>query len=347
MLPVVASWPSLALYIFLAMGSAESAPDTAIAEKDVSPAPDHADVSTNADPPAAKVVDASSTTPPCVPPQGEPGGAEDNPDSSDARFAISTTRNVRQNEQADTRVPEAGSDKEADEQRALALRACAAEMASGMLPTSPNKVPIKPPVEPSLSISTPNDKTQSHEFLLADAPSTPSAVTGSDAGLSAKPMTITDLFSGSCQTSGGASQFSLENTHFGYWSPQVESVGTYQTEQLWSTSPWYDYSSSPTLDWSGAYHESSYVYPDYQEWVPPAPAPPLIHGITPAATGHMSGFGKDSPRSVVLTLCGAWGALKTPEANGGISKRDLLSYRRSIPRGYRPKPLKSLRTVQY
>jgi len=72
------------------------------------------------------------------------------------------------------------------------------------------------------------------------------------------------------------------------------------------------------------------------------------------------GLERDSPRSVVLTLCGAWGALKAPKEGEDeedeayrFSKFDLLLYRRPNKKtnkngkvGNCPAELKTLR-VEY
>lgn len=85
-------------------------------------------------------------------------------------------------------------------------------------------------------------------------------------------------------------------------------------------------------------------------------------GVVPVSA---SGMENDSPRSVLLTLCGAWGALKTTGPKDGdgallstpstkkgsgkraktpISRTELLRFRRALPRGSRvPSQLKSLR----
>jgi len=84
---------------------------------------------------------------------------------------------------------------------------------------------------------------------------------------------------------------------------------------------------------------------------PPVPGTPVAPGsgltvaspITPA--GASKGLDKDSPRSVVLTLCGAWGALKAPKSMTGtegadedgeddgavrISASELLRFRKAV-----------------
>mmetsp|Transcript_99406 Transcript_99406/g.176297 ORF Transcript_99406/g.176297 Transcript_99406/m.176297 type:complete len:621 (+) Transcript_99406:143-2005(+) len=99
----------------------------------------------------------------------------------------------------------------------------------------------------------------------------------------------------------------------------------------------------------------------------PTPVPRLpAGGSEKAPKVSTSGMENDSPRSVLLTLCGAWGALKTTKDGEGpvlsldsakkgtapesskdepqLSRLELLRFRRALPKTMRPpRELKSLR----
>mmetsp|Transcript_20298 Transcript_20298/g.36867 ORF Transcript_20298/g.36867 Transcript_20298/m.36867 type:complete len:624 (+) Transcript_20298:126-1997(+) len=85
----------------------------------------------------------------------------------------------------------------------------------------------------------------------------------------------------------------------------------------------------------------------------PVPHPTVLPSgtsapTTVAPTGGMEG---DSPRSVLLTLCGAWGALKTGkedgkeegDASGGISRSKMLALRNAAGDEERPAALKTFK----
>mmetsp|Transcript_100741 Transcript_100741/g.157315 ORF Transcript_100741/g.157315 Transcript_100741/m.157315 type:complete len:539 (+) Transcript_100741:65-1681(+) len=271
--------------------------------------------------------------------------------------------------------------RENDEQRALCMRACAVELASGLLPTSPNKmIPPGPPVEPpdtppkaiaSSSIDSKDLRPPSLDPLAqaspqspSGTPSSPSAVTGSATTIAGTPVTLTELFSGSShpQNSNPPATGTSVSTNLvpasadlPLWPPQVTSIPVppHASTNLsyWSPTSWQEYSANQVLDWSS--YSQSYGAGVDGLGLLTATLPPPLPGVAPSAFGGYSsiaqvpsgGLQHDSPRSAVLTLCGAWGALKNPRTDQ-LSKSDLLAYRGVLPKGSRPKPLRSLR-IQY
>lgn len=206
----------------------------------------------------------------------------------------------------------------------------------------------------------------------SSVPTSPGSVTGSAAGLSGKPVTLTDLLSTTASAGSqpatpaasaspglpGASPSSPQlapaaDSQLPLWPPQgivPQLPGGYPANP-WATNYWNPYDTSGVVQnqWAGLYS-----HPVESTLLPP-PLPGVLPGAAYAGgeyqiSGYSASLEKDSPRSALLTMCGAWGALKAPKAEGdqllpgAISKIDLLRYRRTAPKGC-PKHLKTLRAV--
>jgi len=86
-----------------------------------------------------------------------------------------------------------------------------------------------------------------------------------------------------------------------------------------------------TADWS-----------DYYGAIPVLP--PLPVPSVPVATASARGLDKDSPRTALLTMCGAWGALSMQKP---LLRSTLLEFKTTVPRNSGPPTeLKSLKCVR-
>lgn len=218
----------------------------------------------------------------------------------------------------------------------------------------------------------------------ATVPTSPGSVTGSAAGVAGKPVTLTDLLSttagshpptpgasaspGMLGTKPGSPQLAPSaDPQLPMWPPMggVPQLPHVSAPSLWPSNYWGGYDMPPVQNqWGGLYSQPNAA------GAPPATLPPPLPGVLPgvlpsslpgaavySTTGIPSaGLEGDSPRSALLTMCGAWGALKAkPEKNGDdadltvnrFPKMYLLCYRRAVPKGSCPKPLKTLRSVKW
>jgi len=234
-----------------------------------------------------------------------------------------------------------------------------AEVANGALPSASSTRPTidtrqlssskeqctgsagQPPATPS---SAPIPQTPLRSAVLP--PVTPTMVSGTAANLTGKPVTLTDLI----VSPTTAPPQAPPQAQVPIWPP-ADGLHSAVTNG-WPAGMWNSYEYYAALGAPPA------GFPPY-----PAPSTPAVQNLPKPAEPPSAGLDKDSPRSVVLTLCGAWGALKTQKgdkparvrtgagwqepptdlAAARFARADLLGFRKVTPGGHKPGPLKSLR----
>lgn len=266
------------------------------------------------------------------------------------------------------------------------------EATLGVIATPPDAIAGTPErAAPAASAATPDGAT---------AASGEASVSGTAAGVAGKPVTLTEILGAASTTPKGtepgpkspALAPSEDQQQLPLWPPEIPAIpaspATGALSGAWPMGYWNPYAAAqPGWPAYGAdvqdYQAMQAAYqqdasadgqakPAPGSAVPPMFAQPGMAGISMMMPPTPSGLEKDSPRSVILTLSGAWGALKgagpqvpgskeetLPGATPGIaeatpprdsssvslSRNDLLGFRKASAagRGQRPDALRSLR----
>lgn len=254
---------------------------------------------------------------------------------------------------------------------------------SAETPPPPSDAPQLPTVEIKQLAEATSSAAALQEAATADvvasvpppsAPTSPSGgaplamVTATPTGMSGKSMTLTDLI----QTATGVPRSPAmalppsEQQNIPLWPPAEGLAGApgshYATGMPGGWPLGYDVAAQAMWPYYGGMPTGHHFYPgsatDASTRIPELHSdalglPPIVPSVSPNALDQES-IQRDSPRSVILTLGGAWGALSTgsPEKKPGssldsavFSRSQMLGYRIATSGSRKPGSLKSLKVA--